>query len=67
MKKSIEYNGDEEEEEIVTIHMGAVEFSELIEQRINVPGRKSKKTIKEINSLIDEFNSKFGKLYARIS
>ncbi len=66
MKKNIDYY-EEEDAPIETIHMGAVEFSELIEQRLNVKGRKSKQTIKEINNLIDEYNSKWGKTYNRLS
>lgn len=66
MKQSIDYyEGEEAPEE--KVEMNALELSELIEERINVVGRKSKATIKEINSLIDEYNTKYGKIFKHIS
>lgn len=66
MKQNIDYyEGDETPVE--KVEMNAVELSELIEERINVVGRKSKATIKEINSLIDKYNADYGKTYTRLS
>jgi len=55
----IDYTEEEGQDEIV--NMNAFELSELIENRINVPGRKSKQTIKEINHMIEHYNMSYGK------
>lgn len=55
----IDYTEEEGQDEIV--NMNAFELSELIENRINVPGRKSKQSIKEINNMIEHYNMSYGK------
>lgn len=63
MKKSIKPILDEEgdEEEADRVEMGAMEMGELIEQRIEQGANK-----KETNRLIDEFNSKFSRIYNHV-
>lgn len=57
------------EESIDTVSMGAVELSEFIENKLdNKPrGRTSSIFKKEVNSLIDEYNRRYGKTYSRIT
>lgn len=55
----IDYTEEEGVDEIV--NMNAFELSELIDNRINVPGRKSKQSIKEINNMIEYYNTSYGK------
>lgn len=67
MSKNIDYyegdGGDEQEE----VPLGAMELSELIEQKIE-GGTEGKPAFwkKEVNKLIDEYNERFGHVYKRV-
>lgn len=68
MKKNtnIDYFEENDVKEDITI-MSALELSDFIESNINVPGRKSKIKIKELNTMIDEYNKSVGfKAYKRL-
>ena len=47
------------------VEMNALELSDLIENKIENRGRMTKQLKKELNELIDEYNSKWGKNYTR--
>lgn len=66
MKKNINYyEGEEGEEE--KIPLSAFELAELIDQRIEGDHEKKPKGWKkEINSLIFEYNERFGRTYSLI-
>jgi len=64
MKKNIDYYEGDPGDEQEKIPLGAFELAELIEQRIESKGNKGWK--KEVNSLIDEYNERFGRTYARV-
>lgn len=63
MKKKIKplLDEEDEDEEADRVEMGAMEMGELIEQRIEQGANK-----KETNRLIDEFNSKFSRIYNHV-
>lgn len=61
IKPILDEEGDEEERWIDRVEMGAMEMGELIEQRIEQGANK-----KETNRLIDEFNSKFSRIYNHV-
>lgn len=63
MKKKIKplLDEEDEDEEADRVEMGAMEMGELIEQRI-----EQGKDKKETNRLIDEFNSKFSRIYNHV-
>ena len=55
--------GDEQEK----IPLGAMELSELIEQKIQSgTENKPKGWKKEVNGLIDEYNTRFGHVYKNV-
>lgn len=69
MRKNIDYwEGDPGDEQPDNLNnLGAMELAEMIEQRIesgNQSGAKGWK--KEVNSLIDEYNTRFGKTFTRV-
>ena len=67
MRKVIDYYegdpGDEHEE----IPLTASELSEMIEQKLEGgKGNKPKGWKKEVNSLIEEFNKRYGHIYKKL-
>lgn len=67
MRKNTDYwEGDPGDEE-QNVPLGAIELSELIEQRLEGgTENKPKGWKKEVNSLIDEYNSRFGHTYKKV-
>ena len=67
MRKNIDYYEGDPGDEQEKIPLGAMELSELIEQKIqNGTENKPKGWKKEVNALIDEYNSKYGHVYKNV-
>ena len=70
MKQSTNIEYWEEDKQVQEIIESAVEFQEMIEQKIANRPRKGTKIYNiwrgETNKMIEEYNTKFGKIYSKV-